>query len=222
MWAAEQEDLHRARSALRCEGDPKNGDHLAWLARLRHQGQPVRLLDFTRRLGVATFFATEEPSPDAPAIWAVDGYRLEAAWRLATASSESVLRVNGPAGNCTEFNRLYAQGFAGHAAMFVEPRAPNRRQELQDGLFLVGLDVSKSLEESLFGCLGYEPGRVNPDIGPHGLPTGPVGFDESASTEPVRAKLQDALLVQIILKVPEAEMASHLNGEGISRGRLGF
>jgi hypothetical protein len=168
------------------------------------------------------FFATEEPSPDTPVIWAVDGYRLEVAWRRATASPKGVLHVNSPSGNCIEFNRLYSQGFDGYAAMLVEPRAPNRRQELQDGLFLVGLDVSRSLEESLFGCLGYEPRRVNPNIEPNGLPTGPVGFYRSVSAGTVRAKLQNALLVQIVLKVPDAELASYLRGEGISRESLGL
>lgn len=221
-WETEQAELQSVRSAPRKPGDPEDDDHLAWLARLRHDGRPVRLLDFTRKLAVAVYFATREDTGDTPAIWAVDGYRLEIAWRNAVAPAGDMLYVNSPAGNCAEFNRIYDAGFRGRAAMFVEPSAANRRQELQQGRFLVGLDLTASLEESLFGCLGYTPAKVNPPIGPNGLPTGPVGFYRDAKSESVREKLKDSLLVQIVLEIEREDLSAYLSEEGVSATSLGL
>lgn len=221
-WDAEQTELRMAQSAPRKDGDPADDDHLAWLARLRHDGRPVRLLDFTRRLAVAVFFATREDTGDTPAIWAVDGYRLEIAWRKAVAPPGEAIYITSPAGNCEEFNRIYGTAFRGRAAMFVEPSAANRRQELQEGRFLVGLDLTASLEESLFGCLGYTPEKVNPAIRPNGLPMGPVGFYRDAKTEIVRDKLRDSLLVQILLEVDRKEISAYLSEEGVSATALGL
>ncbi|MEX2167673.1 MAG: hypothetical protein WD851_00055 [Pirellulales bacterium] len=106
--------------------------------------------------------------------------------------------------------------------MFVEPLSPNPRRELQKGLFLVGLNLSKSLEENLFGCLGYLPAEANPTIGANGIPTGPVGFYTMPLNKGSRANIADALIVQIELAIPAVELGAYLRNRGVSDASLGL
>jgi hypothetical protein len=49
---------------------PEDGDHLSWLALLRHHGVPTRLLDVTKSLFIACFFAVREATHGVDAaIW---------------------------------------------------------------------------------------------------------------------------------------------------------
>lgn len=216
----EQGELKRARERDTGELDPR--DHLSWLARLRHQGRPVRLLDFTRSLPVAVYFATSEPSADLPAIWAVDGVRLEVAWRNQLVPSHETLLVQSPIGNCDEFNALYERSDGVPSAMFVDPQAPNRRQQLQQGLFLVGLDLTKSLEENLFGCLGHRPEEANPDVRKGRPMNRPIGMYVSPLGESAQRGVKDALVVQIQLDIRPEDLKAYLTTEGISPESLGF
>ena len=218
----EDAELSNAKEAAYNTSELKDSDHLAWLAKLRHDGRPVRLLDFTTDLAVALHFATRERSRDTPVIWAVDGMRLEVAWRVFAHASDPVLNIRGASANCEEFNRIFEKREGVGAAMFVEPRAPNPRREAQKGLFLVGLNLNRSLEQNLFGCLGYAPTEVNPAIGERGLPTGPVGFFTMPLSEHARENLADALIVQIWLNIDEAEIRTFLAKRGISDSSLGL
>jgi hypothetical protein len=219
----EQEELAALRGRTTTDPTrPGEDDHAGWLARLRHAERPVRLLDFTRSLAVAVHFAVREASPDVPVVWALDGIRLEVAWRNQMTPPEETLLIRSAPGNCEEFNQLYTSQTGARVAMLIEPRTPNDRQERQHGLFLVGLDLSSSLEESLFGCLGHSPGRVNPLIGERGLPTGPVGYYRSPVTDSARRQLMDALVVQIWLEIPRDELLGWLHDEGVSDSSLGL
>jgi hypothetical protein len=216
----EREEVERARALDTGQADLR--DHLAWLARLRHENRPVRLLDFTRSLAVAVHFATREASEDLPAIWAVDGIRLEVAWRNQLIPGHEALVIQSPSGNCDEFNALYERRSGVTAAMFVDPQAPNRRQQLQQGVFLVGLDLTRSLEDNLFGCLGHLPEDVNPDVR-EGRPLNrPMGMYVAPLGESAERNVKDALVVQMQLDVRREELAAYLAEEGVSPESLGF
>ncbi len=60
-----QRRLHHYLTTL-----PEDSDSLSWMALLRHHGVPTRLLDVTRSLFIACYFALRDATPDADAaVW---------------------------------------------------------------------------------------------------------------------------------------------------------
>lgn len=220
---AERDEVTRLRRQLaNGENIPDEDDHLGWLGRLRHAGKPVRLLDFTRRLAVAVHFATCEESDEMPSIWAIDGYRLTIAWKRWITPPSEPLHIGSPYVNWTEFNEIYPSRDGAHQAMLVEPRAPNRRQELQEALFLTGLNMRYSLEENLFGAFGHGLYSVIPRRNADGVLTGPLGVNLKPLQGGGRRRIADAHLIRIDLQIPRAEIIAYLESEGVSNHTLGL
>ena len=221
--AAERDEITRLKQQLTGrENVPDEDDHLGWLGRLRHAGRPVRLLDFTRRLPVAVYFATCEESDSMPSIWAIDGYRLTIAWKRWITPPSEPLYIGSPYVNWAEFNQIYPSRDGAHAAMLVEPRAPNRRQELQEALFLTGLNMRYTLEENLFGAFGHELCSVIPKRKADGMLTGPLGVNLKPLQGDGRRRIMDAHLIRIDLQIPRPEIIAYLESEGVSNQTLGF
>ena len=57
---------------------PSRADTPRWLCLMRHHGLPTRLLDWSRSVFVAAYFAVASPGEDA-LIWVIDGSRLNMA-----------------------------------------------------------------------------------------------------------------------------------------------
>jgi hypothetical protein len=223
-WIGTERD-EIARLKLQLAGQenvPADDDHLGWLGRLRHAGKPVRLLDFTRRLAVAVHFATSEESTEAPSIWAIDGYRLTVAWKRWITPPSEPLYIGSPYVNWTEFNEIYPSRDGAHAAMLVEPRAPNRRQVLQEALFLTGLNMRYTLEENLFGAFGHDLYSVIPKRNAAGVLTGPSGVNLKPLEGGGRRRIIDAHLVRIDLQIPRPDIVAYLESQAVSNQTLGF
>ena len=134
---------------------------IEWMALMQHHGAPTRLLDFTYSMYVAAYFATEEcfatePSEnDDCAIWAFDG-----PWMKARAAEK--LRAGGK--KVEAVNRLFCRFqeedepivsdllFSAPFVSAVWPINPfrlNERLRIQQGVFLVPGNVSRTFAENL-------------------------------------------------------------------------
>ncbi len=104
-----------------------------WLALLQHHGGPTRLLDFTRSIYIALFFAIEGSTEDA-AIWAINERKLVEGLR-------NKMHLEPPLRDFTQSSQLIEQRHGNHdrtdPGIFpIIPHWMSERQSLQQGLFL--------------------------------------------------------------------------------------
>jgi len=73
---------------------PNNDDRLSWLALLRHRGVPTRLLDVTRSLWIACYFALRDAKPnDDVAVWIFSRAKIEHSfWEWSRGANQAWLR----------------------------------------------------------------------------------------------------------------------------------
>ena len=130
---------------------PEKEDALGWLALARHYGAPSRLLDWTRSLPVAAFFAASQVrSDEVCTIWAVDQKALKSyALRVQRDNGGQMVR-------CDTWEQFISHDSQFEAAFLhpdpcarpfvaaLEPFETNERMIIQQGLFLAAncLDIS--------------------------------------------------------------------------------
>jgi hypothetical protein len=137
---------------------PPNTARLEWLALLQHHGAPTRLLDFTDSFYIAAFFACEFADGDA-AIWAINTPAL----RDILAKKAGIDATDPPELAALQFDHQAVEfcerAFLSEApdvlAVPVKPWMLNQRISLQQGLFLVPLDITRSFEENLTTTLSW-------------------------------------------------------------------
>jgi hypothetical protein len=126
---------------------PKDG-YLEWFSLIQHHGGPTRLIDFSRSLLVAAFFAIESADGDA-AIWAlrneafIHQYLKRHPERNLKRIDELSRAVN------IEFDQLIARREKLQLVLPVEPEQLHQRLWLQQGLFLAQMDLNRSFVENL-------------------------------------------------------------------------
>ncbi|SRR6266550_1789334 len=178
---------------------PQPDDLLGWLAFLRHEGAPTRLLDVTWSPSVAAFFATsvEHDARDG-AVWmfsqfhlsnglhtalmktekpffgdgafgvVLDGYQPPTPERN-TPESRAVSRHDILSGDPLLLLALATRGMlAVHAVMLVEPgRWMSRRHDVQQGAFLVPLNLRSGSERNLAETIGHPMAQPSDrEVGP--------------------------------------------------------
>lgn len=133
--------------------NPKNT--LEWLSLIQHYGGPTRLLDFTKSLYIAAFFALETADSDA-AIWCLNAPRIRrATWEhLSSIGIENI----GPELIC---NRLIDDGIDITATIDVEPFSLNERLIRQQGLFVMPCSPQVNVETCLFNTMRTSNGNMN-------------------------------------------------------------
>jgi hypothetical protein len=150
----------RAHHYLRSADIPGKDDHIEWLALIQHYGGPTRLLDFTRSIFVAAYFAINEAS-DAPTagIWAVNHQYMDMNWEIERRRHFDNMVTPEP--TRSNLTILSIQGTIAHnATIAIEPFRQNRRLLQQQGLFIVPLNTSVSFQENLAAM--FHP-RINLD-----------------------------------------------------------
>lgn len=148
---------------------PSGMTDLDWLALLQHHGGVTRLLDLTRSLYVAAFFALESTDTDA-AVWAFDQRYMQNWFRRQASDGElesipDLAQTLGDTASHLDSVNSGAILLANHligspnerlGAVAVVPSLGNERITAQQGLFLFSLNRASSLEASLCHVLGID------------------------------------------------------------------
>lgn len=198
---------------------PQRDHWLEWMALIQHHGGPTRLLDFTRSIYVAAFFAFDDRSDGNPAIWCVNHLMLRE-WLKTQLESPDIHKI--PWTNPTEGSqvfdflyqsqKLHVATISGFAASVVTPIRLNRRLWIQQGTFLAPLNLAYTLEENLFGMF---------DLTPEEMHKPPKGFFTDARQPQTLDRLQRSPVIQIVLdKKMRPEALTELGQMNITHASL--
>lgn len=147
---------------------PQTDRELDWLALLQHHGGTTRLLDFTRSLFVAAFFAYERPVACNRSVWCINRTAvLRGAFKQLRPNGDvdSDLQERSPYADAMERSFLDAE----IPALFdcsrndvplcvlpVQPEFSNERIYAQQGLFLIPSRLDRPFADALAKTLGAE------------------------------------------------------------------
>lgn len=140
---------------------PDPDDTFRWLSLMQHHGAPTRLIDFTYSFYVGVYFAIECTWPgEHSGLWAIDG---DWCWQRARQELDPhlVQRIEADAtrGKTPE---LQAEVLKSEKCVVVPDNSffLDERLAVQQGVFLVPLDLSKPFIENLGSAAGTGEGYV--------------------------------------------------------------
>lgn len=134
---------------------PEATDHLEWLAIMQHFGAPTRLIDVTRSLFIAAYFATANFNNRESAIWGFNSGKItEPAFMNYRSEFET---------NSCAMDELfaYSKKLGNHyidknldkdlpmSLLLVDPQRANERILNQQALFITQSDIKKPFEDHL-------------------------------------------------------------------------
>lgn len=163
----------RAHHYLPAAEHPAADDPSEWLAFIQHYGGPTRLLDFTRSIFIAAYFAIgHHNKAPAASIYAVNAQALGQTVMERTAEYISIHysktnAAEAPNDNLQILNHSITNGCGGvPAAIIFRPFRQNRRLLQQQALFLASLSLDHSFQENLFASL-HDPVGIPQDDNRH-------------------------------------------------------
>lgn len=144
----------RRRAHLYLSDLPEEADLVGWLALMQHHGAPTRLLDFTYSFFVACYFAFIDKQ-DTPVVWAISDLwlreclfpnnlrydLLEGLIHTANDKLTHVLREFRGGGTADEELEML---------LMIEPTRQIQRLAVQQGLFLMPLNLHSGFVKNLF------------------------------------------------------------------------
>ncbi len=142
--------------------EPPEEDRIGWLALMRHHGAPTRLLDWSYSFFVALHFALERAEPGGPtSVWAMDLGKL---WEGAYGTPHlRPLLDRDPNAKKKATVDVILDRSPPHPLVFrLNPWRMNRRLIVQQSLFLVPGDITRSFMDNL-GAMG-DPAELTCEI----------------------------------------------------------
>lgn len=128
---------------------PDGNDTLEWLSLIQHHGGPTRLLDFTRSLYVAAFYAVEDAEGDS-AVWCLNANAINGiVGRDGTVEED----IDSPT---ALFKQLFVGNLDRPTALILEPERLNERMIAQQGVFCVPCSLTTTVHKILFQTLDSE------------------------------------------------------------------
>lgn len=158
-WARDWEELpeieagllrrFRREAHLYLASEPAEGDTIGWMALMRHHGAPTRLLDWSFSFFVAVHFAIERAKPGRPtSVWAMDlaalRDRVDGLEHLAP-----LLRGDPNAKKRETVSAIIDHAPRRPLVFPLNPWRMNRRLILQQSVFVVPGDITRSFQENL-------------------------------------------------------------------------
>lgn len=131
---------------------PEFSDNIEWLSIIQHHGGPTRLLDFTHSVFVALYFACEDFNTDG-ALWMVNRFKLFSL-NVDWSGNKNVWDVQLEANNIAE--QYIGKETKDIGVLPIEPIRLNERMSLQQGAFLMPLNIKHSFMHNLHTQLSIE------------------------------------------------------------------
>jgi hypothetical protein len=128
---------------------PDENDTLEWLSLIQHHGGPTRLLDFTKSLYVAAFYAVEDAEGDS-AIWCLNPNALN---KIVCQDGTVQEHIDSP---IALFNNLFVGSIDRPATLILEPERLSERMIAQQGVFCVPCSLTSTVHKLLFQALNSE------------------------------------------------------------------
>lgn len=135
------------------DNTPEEKNYIEWFAIMRHHHGPTRLLDWTYSFFVALYFALENAKNEC-VVWGLNTTKLESKFEtvLKKKSDRSTVEAWKKDKDITKsetFNKLFIRPDPISLVAAVNPYRLNERLVIQQGVFLVPGDASKSFEDNL-------------------------------------------------------------------------
>jgi len=134
----------RRRAHNLLDKPPSYENAIEWLSLIQHYGGPTRLLDFTRSMFVALFFACEEGTEDA-ALWMMEYFGLLDR-HTKRCGSDTIYHQQK---KVSEFATKYIGSKTRKNGLLpIEPERLHERMSIHKGLFIMPININKTFLEN--------------------------------------------------------------------------
>lgn len=148
--------------------EPNN--NVEWLTLMQHYGTPTRLIDFTKSIFVALFFALDGSYDKDSVIWAIRKFEPEKEHVKAYCKKNNCCTVSHETLNSYFHER--ANNFIGcfqgrdgvDEIIPIYPNIANERITIQQGVFLMSTNLHKSFEDVFNSVMGINENKLNTEI----------------------------------------------------------
>ena len=204
----------QSRIGLYASDIGKPNDLLGEYSLMQHYGAPTRLLDFSKSIYLAAFFAVEDVEHKKDSfIWCINEMIVRDKFvprdRCNTSDGNVKEAQYEEMQNCAEA-RLSASADRVSGFLILNPREKNERISRQQGLFLFPLSLTESIEDALAEVYRCEKEIANVDVSYYDK----VNTDEVA----LRIRIQSSCRMNILQSLNQM----NINNETLFPGIEGF
>jgi len=128
---------------------PLDDDYIEWLAIMQHHGSPTMMLDFTYSIYVALYFAVINSKIDQEsAIWCIDSDWIHTKYRNTTKTKYNEEHGKDKTCRYLNLNKIILNDNIPFLYC-ISPFQMNPRLTIQQGTFLIPLDITRSFMDNL-------------------------------------------------------------------------